>query len=502
MLNSNKRTSSAAAARARQHPALAAPVGVCLAAISNPAASHGFGQLYTLPVPTWMYLYGAAAALLLSFVVFGFFVSAPPRLPSHLPPARSQLHPPATPTSSPASGCWQILGLVLLLITVLCGHLGVNDPYRNLSMTLFWVIFVLGYAYTVALTGNHFAAWNPWRGLCRVLSAARPGLFSGRYPWVYGYWPALMGYMGFIWLELLGHGRPQSLALGLSVYTLINLCAAWLWGAEKWFRYGEFFGVMFGLLGAMAPVARRATAQGSTWRWRWPFSGLIQAPATQLSILLFILFMLSSTAFDGLKSSMPFVRIYWEGLAGVFAPWLPENSIERLRLLKSLYPWWQTLVLWMSPFVYLLVYALFIWLMRVLTGTPLSLRVLALRFAMSLIPIAFVYSLTHYFTLLLTQAPRLLNLLSDPLGRGWNVLGTAHWQTTVLLDAGLVWHLQVGFILFGHIVSVYLAHVEALRVFANRRQAILSQIPMLALMVAFTVAGLWILSLPISPHPS
>jgi hypothetical protein len=41
-----------------------------------------------------------------------------------------------------------------------------------------------------------------------------------------------------------------------------------------------------------------------------------------------------------------------------------------------------------------------------------------------------------------------------------------------------------------HIVSVYLAHVEALRVFPDTRRAVLSQLPMLLLMVIFTTLGL------------
>ena len=52
-------------------------------------------------------------------------------------------------------------------------------------------------------------------------------------------------------------------------------------------------------------------------------------------------------------------------------------------------------------------------------------------------------------------------------------------------------------ILFGHVVGVYLAHVQALKMFPNARRAILSQIPMLLLMVLLTTVGLWILSLPI-----
>ena len=53
-------------------------------------------------------------------------------------------------------------------------------------------------------------------------------------------------------------------------------------------------------------------------------------------------------------------------------------------------------------------------------------------------------------------------------------------------------------ILLGHVVSVYLAHVEALKTFQNAYRAAISQIPMLLLMVCLTSAGLWILSLPIA----
>jgi len=52
--------------------------------------------------------------------------------------------------------------------------------------------------------------------------------------------------------------------------------------------------------------------------------------------------------------------------------------------------------------------------------------------------------------------------------------------------------------LVGHVVSVYLAHLRALELFPRARQAVWSQLPMLVLMVAFTTAGLWILSLPIA----
>src|SRR2546422_9672193 len=47
--------------------------------LAGPAAAHGFGQRYDLPLPLSFYLFGAAAAVVFSFVVIVFFVRRAPR---------------------------------------------------------------------------------------------------------------------------------------------------------------------------------------------------------------------------------------------------------------------------------------------------------------------------------------------------------------------------------------------------------------------------------------
>ncbi|MBB1631952.1 hypothetical protein A9975_13890 [Cupriavidus sp. UME77] len=92
----------------------------------------------------------------------------------------------------------------------------------------------------------------------------------------------------------------------------------------------------------------------------------------------------------------------------------------------------------------------------------------------------------------------MVKLVSDPLGVGWNLFGTARMDfPPIILGASAIWHTQVGLILAGHIASVFLAHIEALRLFRDTRRALLSQLPMLALMVVLTAGGLWVLSMPI-----
>ncbi len=468
------------------------------AACPSTAVAHSFGRVYSLPMPFWMYAYGAAAALLVSFLIVGYFGSAPAARRAR-----------AAPDVLSAPGLRPLvrrlylrqglraLGLLCLALCLLSGYFGTRDPYRNFNMTFFWVVFVLGFAYLTAIIGDLYALMNPWRTLAELVGRVWRGFLRGRlrYPARLAYWPALVLYMGFIWVELFGFTRPLSLAQWLSAYSGVNLFGVWLFGAEAWFRHGEFFGVFLRLLAHMAPLDYRP---GRGLRLRAPFSGLLETRAEHVSLLVFVLFMLSSTAFDGLRATVPWYRLFWGDATGLLTAWLGRPPIHAYVQLRPWYLAYETLCLLLSPFVYLAVYLLFVALARRLGGGRHSLRELALGFAFSLLPIALVYHVTHYYTLLLTQGVKIVSLLSDPLGRGWNLFGTAGlYRAPFLPDPGTVWHTQVGLILFGHIVSVWLAHLEALRLFPTRRQALLSQVPMLVLMVAFTTAGLWILAQPI-----
>lgn len=89
--------------------------------------------------------------------------------------------------------------------------------------------------------------------------------------------------------------------------------------------------------------------------------------------------------------------------------------------------------------------------------------------------------------------------MSDPFGKGWNLLNLSRVpEQSALLDMAFIWHMEVGLILIGHLVSVCVAHLISLRVFHSRRQALLTQVPMLILMMVYTSVGLWILSLHLS----
>lgn len=477
-------------------------LGATALGVPSSALAHGFGRLYNLPVPFWLYAWGATAALLVSFAIVGYFVARPAGAPAA---AGGDLDAaPWVRALRRALPALKILGVFFLALCIATGLFGNRDPFRNFSMTFFWVLFTLGFAYLTALIGNLYAVVNPWRVLAEWLERLARGYTRGRvrYPEALGDWPALAFYLAFIWIELFGHGKPFSLGAMLLAYTLINLAGVWGVGAAAWFRHCEFFSVFLRLIALMAPLDYRAAetpgARG-TLRWRRPFAGLVQERPERLGTVVFALAMLSTTAFDGLKATQGWVALFWHDPSGLVTSWIGQKPLYAFVQLRPWYLAWETFWLLASPFVYLAVYLAFVALARAVARSQRPLRELALDFGYTLLPIALVYNITHYATLILTQGVKIVSLASDPFGRGWDLFGTAQvFRAPLLPEMGVVWHSQVGLILLGHIVSVYLAHVVALRVFPSRGQAVASQVPMLGLMVAFTVAGLWIIAQPLT----
>jgi hypothetical protein len=91
--------------------------------------------------------------------------------------------------------------------------------------------------------------------------------------------------------------------------------------------------------------------------------------------------------------------------------------------------------------------------------------------------------------------------LGDPFARGWEVLAgsSRHVSVSFLADydtVSIIWKLQAGGVVAGHILAVSLAHVIALERFGSARAALASQSPLAVLMIGYTLFGLWLLAAP------
>jgi hypothetical protein len=474
------------------------PLFVLLAsAASSQSFAHSFGEPYKLPMPYWMYIYGAMAALVLSFLILGYFY----KTEQAKRPARQRVFA-ADKFQRVAQNLKLITLLKILLLFCFClaivtGFVGNQDRYRNFNMTFFWISFALGAGYLSAAFGNWYDYLNSWKFIFSPFNKFAEGRYT--YPSQLSYWPAVALYMAFIILELFGNTRPFSLSIILISYTLINAAAVYLYGINAWFRYGELFSVMFRLIAKMSPIHYQSSSDGKfNITLRFPFSGLLLERIEHRSLLVFILFMLSSTAYDGLRETSLWFNIFWKDPFHILEPLLGQHPLYAYVILRPWYIGFETVCLLLSPFLYLGLFSFFLWLGKILTRSELSVTELSLRFGYSLLPIALVYHITHYYTLVLSQGLKLRGLFSDPFGWGWDIFGTAiSGRLPILPNMGFIWNSQVWLILIGHVASVYLAHAEALRSFPNQRQASISQLPMLLLMVIFTGVGLWILAQPL-----
>jgi hypothetical protein len=133
--------------------------------------------------------------------------------------------------------------------------------------------------------------------------------------------------------------------------------------------------------------------------------------------------------------------------------------------------------------------------MRTVQGSP-ALGSLGRSFAHTLIPIGVAYLAAHYFSLFVFgEQAQFTYLLSDPLGDGSDLFGTASGGIDYsLLGATTIWYVQVAALVTGHVTGLVLAHDKGIDVYGDSRRAARSQRWMLLVMVAFTCLGLFLLS--------
>jgi hypothetical protein len=289
-----------------------------------------------------------------------------------------------------------------------------------------------------------------------------------------------------------------------------------LFGKHTWLRHGEAFSVLFGFFARFSPtevrVTNRSVCSECSGYCNVAESGCIDcyecyeaAPPSERALNLrpfavglsnpervttatavFVVFALATVTFDGLKETSAWLSLQNSLYSAV--------SVFGSRVLEVI----DTLGLLIIPAIFLTVYYLFSWAIRAMSHDPGDVASVARGFVFALVPIALAYNMAHYFSLLLIQGQLIVARLSDPFGFGWDVLGTGGYVIDVgVVTATTVWYVALGAIVAGHILSVYIAHVIALRRVPDHKAALRGQIPMLALMVLYTFTSLWIIAQPI-----
>ncbi|MDX1515056.1 MAG: fenitrothion hydrolase, partial [Gammaproteobacteria bacterium] len=393
----------------------------------------------------------------------------------------------------------------VILFSFLCyaGFAGTQAPTQNILPTFLWVGLWVGLAYFAALVANIWPAVNPYLaiydGFVVLFRRNKAPAGTLRYPAGLGAWPAVAGLLAVAWLELVAAGgeRPALLAAGMLAYAAFCLIGMALFGRE-WLARGDVFTVAFAVLGRFAPFGtRRPDDRDPPGRWvlRWPGAGLLLQRPLSFPMTVFVLVMLSNVTFDGFLETPLWNHILdTVATSQALRPWLLDIQSAGVNLLGLL----KTAGLVAFPLLFLASYAGVCVLVSIAGGRAVDGWTLARWFVLTLVPIAIAYHLAHYASFFALAGQLMIPLASDPLGRGWDLFGTAHVHVDPsVISARFVWFTSVGTIVAGHVIAVLLAHLQTHRVIRDPRAATLSQLPMLALMIGYTMTSLWILSQPV-----
>lgn len=472
--------------------AVLATAAVLGALVPETASAHALIGKQDLPLPEWLFIFGSLVILVVSFV--GLLLGwKQPRLEGLRGRPLAGLS--KVVLSRPVEIIAGTISIALLILVVWTGLAGTEAPDRNFSLTFVFVTFWIGLVVVSVLFGNVFRALSPWRAAGRAVSAAFSKLVGQSapaplaYPDRLGRWPAAIGLVAFLFLELVwGQSgfaaagiTPRDVAIATLVYSVYTFAAMALFGVERWHERGETFSVYFGMFATLSPlssedgrmVLRKPLANATRWAGSIPGS------------LAVVLIAIGGTTFDGSQEGLlkdPINSLFQTLVDAGFSP------LASLRITTGLY-----LVL-----ALLAVAAIFwagIFGMRIVER-KVSARDLSRAFAHAFIPIALAYVVAHYFSyaFYLEQA-QFTFLLSDPFGDGANLFGTADQGIDyTAISANGIWYVQFGAIVAGHVIALALGHDRALKIWGNTRDAAWSQVWMLVMMMFFSMLGLYLLS--------
>ncbi|ADB30750.1 conserved hypothetical protein [Kribbella flavida DSM 17836] len=431
---------------------------------------HGIGGRQDLPVPFGLAVGGAAVAIALSFVVLGLAW----RTPKYRGDASGKPLPAAiTRTVDAVWFRWlvRLAGLAVFLyamVSLLFGVDRLTNPIFGFVYILVWV----GLVPISLLLGPVWRTLNPLRTVHLLISKLLrqpPSRGVLELPTWVGLWPAALGIFAFTWLELVAPDRATLpvLQAWLALYVAITLFGAMLFG-DRWFAAGDPFEAYATLMARMSPWGRRTDGALVLRRPLENLDGLRVQPG----LVGLVAALLGSTAYDGFSNSSA-----WIGWA--------QNSGYSMTLLGTL------ALIGFILFVLVTYSGATLLAGRLSDSSRTSLPGL---FAHSVVPIAFGYVVAHYLTLLILEGQRTLIYLSDPLSNGANVFGTG----LLAVNTGITNHstaisvVQVLAVVCGHLLGVVSAHDRAVALFP-RHKALAGQVPLLVVMVGYTVGGLILL---------
>jgi hypothetical protein len=427
---------------------------------------HGVGGAKDLPIPAEYAMAGACAALAVSFVVLAVAWRRP-----HFADTAAGVVDEAGAPGGPVSGVvLRVLGFAFFLYVAVAALFG-QDSLINPVFGVFYVLLWVGLVPLSLAFGPVYRALSPVRTINLLLakvSGSDPELGIREYPARLGYWPAALGLLAFLWMELVFPGNAElgNVRLWLAAYLGIMLVGGAVYGST-FFARADPFEVYSTLIGHLSPIRR----VDGRLVWVNPLVHLASIEVRP-GLLAVCAVLLGSTAFDSLGGSE-----LW--LTNTQDLGVSRQTVGIIGLVGLI-----------------LVVGVLFGGATMLTGVHQGhdRRQLPGAFAHTLVPIIVGYVFAHYFSLLVETGQQTLIQLGDPLSNGANVLGLADRGVEYVLSEHPTFLAvtKVLGVLIGHVVAVIAAHDAAMRLLPKRDQ-LSGQLALLFVMVGFTAGGLLLL---------
>lgn len=368
----------------------------------------------------------------------------------------------------------RLIGVGILAGVLVAGFLGPREPTQNVAILVVWVAWWGGFTMSTYLIGNTWPVLNPWRTLAEWL----PGSGGHDFPERLGVWPSVVALLALIWVEVVSPLAEDPTALGLLIlgYTGVTLLGAHRYGIEPWFERVDPLTRVFQLYGHVAPL--QFTDDGV--EWRLPGTALTETdPAEGTGETAFVIALLWATTFDGVVTTA-----VWNDTARTIVEAIPVAGIAQRVVVLSVY-----LVALIAGFA--IFFGAYRWAARYARETAdsyLSPETIGRWLVPSLLPIAAGYHLAHTLGYFLSLAPALTSVLLNPVGGSQvvNVATLPAWFGT----------LQLGFVVLGHLLAVWIAHAIAMELFPGVLRPIRSQYPFVIVMMVYTMTSAFVVGQP------
>jgi len=515
-------------------------------------------------IPLWLYYTSVAFILVISFGAFEWFAGhlerrssrkVKTRRPSdHFahratrpridllkrPLVRKMLIHPATRFIG------RSIVVAAFIFIIAAGLFGNQLPSKNIAPILTWTLWWGGLILVILYFGAAWCYVCPWQALAewseslRLWGVRKQGLTLGlKWPKpLRNVWPAIVLFIALTWVEL-GFAvtyNPRATAYMALAIAGMAFASAFIFDRASFCRYGCFVGRIIGLYSNFAPVEVRtkdlqacrtcdtkSCYKGNDLGNPCPTHQYLPAMEHNTECL---------TCMECVKSCEKenvslFARPWGEDLVHVYRPRTDQAALALVLVaLTGFHGFtmtgrWQDAVEWLERHlnightvaftggmaalvvVPVAIYAALVGLSWMAGGRrTLGYRAYFVRYAYALLPIALFYHLAHNSEHLLFESQKIIPLASDPFGWGWDLFGTSAMSVAPIVSLPMLWLIQVGLVLVGHVYSLYFARRIAGDVFGSTRHVFRSQIPMLAAMVLFSLASLWLLKQPMEMRVS